>query len=246
MKWRGYILFLLVALFLNSCYTKRENALLLEKNVPTYEKVAYTPYTIKVNDELRMRVISLDEDVNKLFGGDNTSGNRDTYRVYTDSTIDIPYAKGIKVAGLTLREAQKKLCEVLSEFGKVDVRLVFVNNNFTVIGEAGKGVFNFDKEKITIYQALAMAGDVNITGDHKCVDLIRESEEGTKFYTFDVRSKDIIDSEFYYIQPNDIIYVDRKKSSFWKANSYTGVLGIIASVVSFATTIWYLVDSYKK
>ncbi len=242
-------LLLIVAALVQSCYTKRENSLLLETRVPDYEKIPYESYTIQVNDQLIMRIISLEDDVTSLFGGSNANisqQNSNYYRVYPDSTIDLPFASRIKVAGLTLRQAQHKIKDELSTFGPLDVRLAFINNSFTVVGEAGRGVFNIDKEKLTIFEALAMAGNINITGDHRNVHLIRETPDGPKVFTFDVRSKNIIGSEFYYIQPNDIIYVDRKKSTFFKVQSYSGLLGVISSVITFSLTIWNLVLSMKQ
>ena len=235
-----------ITIILQSCYTKRENMRLLEKRVPEYEKANYEAYTIQVNDELTMRIISIEDDIAQLFGSNtnNTQQNGNVYRVFQDSTIDIPFANRIKVAGLTLRQAQQRIKEQLSSFGELDVRLAFVNNSFTIIGESSRGVFNIDKDKITIFEALAMAGNIKITGDHKNVHLIRETAEGPKIFTFDIRSKDIIDSEFYYIQPNDIIYIDKKKSSFFKVQSYSSVLGVISSVITFSLTIWNLVLSY--
>lgn len=244
--FRHIILLTIIANVFQSCYTKRENSLLLETRVPEYKKTNYEAYTIQVNDELIMRVISIEDDISNLFGS-NTNINQqngNTYRVYQDSTIDIPFASKIKVAGLTIRQAQQKIKEELSSFGNLDVRLAFVNNSFTIIGESSRGVFSINKDKITIFEALAMAGNIKITGDHKNVHLIRETADGPKIYTFDIRSKDIIDSEYYYIQPNDIIYIDRKKSSFFKVQSYSSVLGVISSVITFSLTIWNLVLSY--
>lgn len=239
-----YMVCLVVVVMLNSCYTRRENSLLLENNVPEYTKTNYEGYKIQVNDELLLNVLSLDEDVSAMFGSSvGTQQNSVVYRVYADSTIDMPYVGRVKVAGLPLREAQKRVKESLKSFGELEVRMAFSQKSFTVVGEAGRGVYPIDKDKITIFEALALAGNIQITGDHKNVHLIRSSADGPKVYTFDVRSKDIINSEYYYIQPNDIIYVDKKRSSFFKVQSYSNVLGVVSSVITFSLTVWNLVLS---
>lgn len=246
-KQLKYILPLIIVILFQSCYTKRESTLLLDTRVPKYEKANYEAYTIQVNDELTMRIISIDDEVSKLFGTNTntTQQNGNTYRVYQDSTIDIPFVNKIKVAGLTIRQAQQEIKKRLSSFGSLDVRLAFTNNSFTIIGESSRGVFPINKDKITIFEAIAMAGNIKITGDHRNVHLIRETPNGPQIYAFDIRSKDIINSEYYYIQPNDIIYIDKKKSSFFKVQSYSSLLGVISAVLTFSLTIWNLVLSIK-
>ncbi len=229
-----------------SCYTKRETSLLLENGLPVYQQSTYEPHRIAVNDELQLRVISLNGEISSMFGSNSTSTQTlQIYRVFPDSTIDVPYVNKVKVVGLTIREAQNKLKEVLVDFDKnLEVRMAFVNKSFTFVGESGRGIFPIDKERFTIYDALAVSGGLKQTSDYKNVHLIRETANGPQIYTFDIRSKSIIDSEFYYIQPNDIIYVDRKKSSFFKVNSYGSILGLTSTVITFALTIWNLVSAF--
>ncbi len=236
----------LVAAMLVSCYTKKETSLLLENGMPIYQQSAYEPHRIAVNDELHLRVISLNEELSSMFSSNSTSTqNLQTYRVFPDSTIDIPYVNKLKVVGLTIREAQNKVKDALADFDKgMEVRMAFANKSFTFVGESGRGVFAIDKERFTIYDALAVSGGLKQTSDYKNVHLIRETATGPQIYTFDIRSKSIIDSEYYYIQPNDIIYIDRKKSSFFKVNSYGSVLGLTSTIITFALTIWNLVAAF--
>ncbi|MBO5975308.1 MAG: polysaccharide biosynthesis/export family protein [Paludibacteraceae bacterium] len=247
MKMKFFSL-VLVAAMLVSCYTKKETSLLLENGMPIYQQSAYEPHRIAVNDELLLRVISLNEEVASLFAsGSSTTSTRSmqTYRVFPDSTIDIPYVNKVKVVGLTIREAQSKVKDALADFdNSIEVRMAFANKSFTFVGESGRGVFAIDKERFTIYDALAVSGGLKQTSDYKNVHLIRETAAGPQIYTFDIRSKSIIDSEYYYVQPNDIIYVDRKKSSFFKVNSYGSVLGLTSTIITFALTIWNLVAAF--
>lgn len=237
---------ILVSVMFVSCYTKKETSLLLDKGTPVYQSSAYEPHRVSVNDELQLRVISLNEEVSSMFGSNTTSTHTmHTYRVFPDSTIDVPYLNRVKVVGLTIREAQTKIKEALASFDKdLEVRMAFVNKSFTFVGESGRGVFPIDKERFTIYDALAVSGGLKQTSDYKNVHLIRETANGPQIYTFDIRSKSIINSEYYYIQPNDIIYVDRKKSSFFKVNSYGSILGLTSTIITFALTIWNLVASF--
>ena len=166
-----------------SCYTKRETSLLLENGLPVYQQSTYEPHRIAVNDELQLRVISLNGEISSMFGSNSTSTQTlQIYRVFPDSTIDVPYANKVKVVGLTIREAQNKLKEVLADFDKnLEVRMAFVNKSFTFVGESGRGIFPIDKERFTIYDALAVSGGLKQTSDyknvHKIIDFILKMRE---------------------------------------------------------------------
>ena len=106
---------------------------------------------------------------------------------------------------------EKRMREVIPD---AIIKLGLSNKTFTIFGDAGSGIFPIYKEKLTIFQALSMSGDFNETSDRKHVRIIRDTDKGTQILDFDIRPKSIIDSKYYYIYPNDIIYVQRNFSSF--------------------------------
>jgi polysaccharide export outer membrane protein len=120
--------------------------------------------------------------------------------------------------------------------------LSLANKTFTIFGDAGSGIFPIYKEKMTIFQALSMSGDFSETSDRKHIRIIRESEKGTQVMEFDIRPRSIIDSKYYYIYPNDIIYVQRQFSSFYKVNNYATLL----TVINFSFSLLFGVLNYKK
>jgi len=122
------------------------------------------------------------------------------------------------------------------------VKLSLSNKTFTIFGDAGSGIFPIYKEKLTIFQALSMSGDFNETSDRKHIRIIRDTDKGTQILDFDIRPKSIIDSKYYYIYPNDIIYVQREFSSFYKVNSYSALLGVI----TFSLSLLFSVLNYTK
>lgn len=229
-------------LLLSSCYTQRDKSLMQEsKTLPQYDKVDYEEYKIQVNDELLFRVSSTDEDFVKLIDvGSGSSQQGISYRVYPDGTIDLPFIDSIKVAGMTVANAadaiQRRFRTIVSD---AEVKLTISNKSYTVIGEVGTGVFPIYKEKLTIYQALAQSGQIALSGDRKHVKIIREMNGQPEIMEFDIRPKSIIDSRYYYIYPNDIIYVQRESSSFYKTNNYGALLGLITSSISLFTTVFY-------
>ena len=242
---RIFVLFI-VLISLSSCYNYKSLQLLQEEHSsPVYNKSNYSDYRIQVNDEMIYRLITSDETISKLIspqtGG--SSQNMMSYRVYKDSTIDLPFISHIPIAGLTISEATKVIENRFKEIiPDAVVKLSLSNKTFTIFGDAGSGIFPIYKEKMTIFQALSMSGDFNETSDRKHIRIIRDTEKGTQILEFDIRPKSIIDSKYYYIYPNDIIYIQRDFSSFYKVNSYSALLGVF----SFSLSLLFSVLTYTK
>ena len=250
MKNKTHIFILFCTLLsLSSCYNYKNLRLLQDNNksLPIYESSNYLDYHIQVNDEIIYRLITSDETISKLISSTSSASssgqNQVSYRVYTDSTIDLPFIPHIPVAGLTLNEASKVIEKRFKELiPDAVVKLSLSNKTFTIFGDAGSGIFPIYKEKLTIFQALSMSGDFNETSDRKHIRIIRDTGNGTQVLDFDIRPKSIIDSKFYYIYPNDIIYVQREFSSFYKVNSYSSLLGVI----TFSLSLLFSVLNYTK
>ncbi len=232
-----------VTIALSSCYTQRDKTLLQEsKTLPKYEKSSYEEYKIQVNDELIFRITSTDEEFVRLIDAGSSSSQQQgiSYRVYQDSTIDLPFVDSIKVAGLTIADAteaiQKRFKQIIPD---VEAKLALSNKVYTVFGEAGNGLFPIYRDKLTIYQALAQSGEIALSGDRKHVKIIREIKGEPVIMEFDIRPKSVIDSRYYYVYPNDIIYVQKESASFYKTNNYGSFLGLITSSISLFTTVYY-------
>lgn len=252
-----HILFLsLMAVCLTSCYSHRVIGYLQEptkhNKLPQYDSVAYEPYRIRVNDEIIYRLITMDQTIAKSLGANtnNVSGQyANSYRVYSDGTVDLPFLDPIKVQGLTEIEAQEKLKEAFREIiPDADVKVALYNKYFSVIGDANSSRYYIYKEKMNIFQALAMTGDVMNSGDRRHIRIIRPRDGGQEpeVLEFDIRTNSIIDSKYYYIYPNDVIYVARTKNSFFTVQNYSGFIGLITSSVALLTSVLnYLAFLYK-
>ena len=251
-----YVLTLsLLALCLTSCYSHRVIGYLQEptkmNKLPQYDSVPYEPYRIRVNDEIIYRLITLDETIAKSLAANQSMGsqNANSYRVYADGTVDLPFLPPLHLAGLTEQEAQDTLRAAFRELiPDADVKLALYNKYFSVIGDANAGRYFIYKEKMNIFQALAMTGDIMNSGDRRHVRIIRPRDGGQEpeVLEFDIRTNTIIDSKYYYIYPNDVIYVARTKDSFYKVPTYTGFLGLITSSVALLTTVLnYVAYLYK-
>ena len=261
------LLIVLLPLLLASCVTSRKVNLMQEagKNkIPSYtDTLSYEDYQVRVGDRLYVYVYSIDERVSQMFNssgnGINASQMRQgssggsydlyTYLVLEDGTIDYPMVGKVMVRGKTTREIklllEKELAGYIAssytEYQMVSVEVNIVRRSFSVISDRGSGTFNIQKEKVTIFEALAMAGDIGDFGDRSKVRIIRESEGATKVKVFDVRSEDIINSEFYYIEPNDVIYIQRIKGQSFGINSVTTTISVAATTLAFGGFVYGLI-----
>ncbi len=245
-----FLLFAAIISFtFSSCYTQKDKTLLQKsRSLPSYQEVSFNDYKIEVNDELIFRITSTDDDFIKLIEAGGASQQQIiSYRVYPDGTVDLPYIDSIRIAGKTLTDAataiQGRFRQLVSD---AEVKLTLANKSYTVIGEAGTGVFPVYKEQLNIYQALAQSGEIALSGDRKHVKIIRETDGKPEIMEFDIRPNSVIKSKYYYIYPNDIIYVQKDPASFYKANSYGSFIGLISSSISLFTTVFYFTELNKK
>lgn len=260
-------LFGLLIGLLSSCVTARKVNYMQtpDRQIPTYaDTISFEDYELRIGDRLYIYVYSLDENITKMYnaGGSgslirqqmnqgNMSGSYDlyTYLVNEQGEIEFPTIGKVPVRGLTTREVKRKLEEELSKllqeipgYSTVSVEVNIVNRTFSIIG-AQSGRYVINKEKMTIFEALAMAGDLGEFNSRKEIKLVREKEGKTTIKTFDVRSRDIVNSEYYYIEPNDIIYIRQIPGYSFGINSASTTLGICASTISFGVFIYSIVQT---
>ncbi len=243
-----YIVLFFVILSSVSCITNRSTRLLQDRSsLPVYDSIFYPEYKLKANDELNVRIISLNPEIMSAFNlgstGSQTASSL-SYRIYDDGTVDIPFADSIKIVGLTLVEATNVIENRLKNVNDdIIVKLQLSNNFFYMVGASGKGKFSIYKDRLTIYQAIAMAGFTPGVGNLKKVKIIREQDNGTSdIVTFDLRTESIINSAYYYIQPNDVIYMETSKGNFFRIQSFSSLMGVISSSLTFLL----LMLSYTK
>ena len=235
-----YILIMFFALAMTSCVTNYTTRYLQNRD-KDYKPYVDEEYTLKPQDEINIRMFTTDADASKLFnGGAQSNGaNMVSYKIYDDGTIDLPYLKKVKVEGMTIRECSNFLTEKLKDYTSPDlfVKVTMARKVYYVIGESGKGEKPFYKDKLNIFEALAQCGDLTTQADRKRIKIIRNVDGEEKIIKFDIRSKDILDSEYYYIKPNDIIYVPQTPGSFFKITSFSSFLGVITSSLTFVLLV---------
>lgn len=139
------------------------------------------------------------------------------YLVDNNGQIEFPVVGVVKVGGLTKSECEQmilnKIKPYLNENERPVVTVRMTNYKISVLGEVAKpGMFTVSNEKINILEALAQAGDLTIYGVRDKVKLIREDENGKKqIYTLNLNDANLVNSPYYYLQQNDIVYVEPNK-----------------------------------
>jgi polysaccharide export outer membrane protein len=267
-KFRNILFLAIVGFALASCVTARKVNYMQEpdKHIPSYaDTLSFEDYQLRIGDRLYVYVYSLNEEVMKMYnaGGTNASQMRQqmgqggmygsydlyTYLIDEEGNMDFPTIGKVHVKGLTTRQVKYKLEEELSTlvqeipgYSSISVEVNIVNRSFSVIG-AQSGRYMINKEKMTIFEALALAGDLGEFNSRKEIKLVREKDGVTTVKTFDARSKDIVNSEYYYIEPNDIIYIRQIPGYSFGINHVTTAIGVTAATISFGVFIYSIVQT---
>ena len=170
------------------------------------------------------------------------------YLVNNDGTIDFPVLGRLKIGGLTKNQAEdlirEKLGDYLKEVPIVTVRMS--NYKIAVLGEVARpGMFTVSNEKVNIFEALAMAGDLTIWGVRDDVKLIREDAQGKReIISLNLNNAEIVTCPYYYLQQNDIVYVNpnktkAKNSDIGQSTSlWFSATSILVSIASLLVTIF--------
>ncbi len=171
-----------------------------------------------------------------------------TYLVDNEGVIDFPVLGRLKVGGLTKTEAETLIRDGLKPYLKevpiVNVRMS--NYKISVLGEVARpGTFNVSNEKVNIFEALAMAGDLTIWGMRDNVKLIREDAKGKReIIMLNLNDAEIVTCPYYYLQQNDILYVNpnktkAKNSDIGQSTSlWLNATSILVSIASLLATIF--------
>ena len=250
-----FLLFVLVTVFCSSCanYEKVPYFQDLSQNNITKEDINnFSPLIIQPGDILAISVTSPSEGAN-LFGynlnrisGSGTASDNTTpenavigFMVDLNGNINLPYLGQVKVAGLNTTNLTDQLQASLSSYFKkpiVNVRIV--NFKISVLGDVAKpDVFTIQNERITIPEALSLAGDLNITAIRQ-IFLIREINGKREYIPIDLNSKKLFDSPYYYLKNHDVLYITPNRTKI-SNNNTAGFqrVSLIISALSVAALI---------
>jgi polysaccharide export outer membrane protein len=240
---RSLILLLVLIGLLSSCVSSEKIIYFQEDGTETGKEVLpnFEPI-IGVDDLLAINIATIDMEAavpfNVSAGVQEAGGS--TYLVDVNGEIDFPVIGTLKVAGFTTKALRKKLKSVLSEYLiKPTVAIRLLNFKVTIMGAVGSpGSFNIPSERITIVEALALAGDLQLLGKRKNVLLIREKEGERMYVNIDLTNRKLFSSPYYYLAPNDLLYVEPNKRSI--NTTGTGFMEILQITTILTTLILLL------
>lgn len=256
--YRNALTLLSFVLLFSSCSIKKFAYFQGADKVDLNKQSAFYDARIMPKDQLDIKVYTISPEASAPFNMSNVSvtsstygstsstsgGSSQNYLVSNDGTINFPVLGRIKVSGLTKEECENMILEKIrpymaaSEEPVVTVRQA--NYTITVLGEVGSpGSIQVSREKINIYEALAMAGDMTVYGHRDRVKLFRENADGTReLHMLDLSDANIMNSPYFYLQQNDMIYVEPSIVKKQQGNILTSlIIPVTTSLVSFAALI---------
>ncbi len=244
---KSLLLFILSAAVLSSCIPLKKQKYMVEFGADTtaMQKYAYNSPTnlVKAGDYLYIQIITLDPKSLSLFTSQSQtittvtdqSVYLNSYEVESDGKIEFPFLGRIEVAGLTTEQVRNKIQASAGEYYKnATVSVKQVNFNVTLLGEFTRpGQYKIYQKRVSIFDAIGMAGDLTGFGNRKNVILVRQTETGAQSHRLDLSSKKIIESEFYFLRPNDIVYVEplKEKKFAFEAFPYALILSTVSTTI---------------
>ena len=172
---------------------------------------------------------------------------KDVYQVDSLGYIRVPQLNKIYVKGLTVMQLKDSLeIRMKHFFQDVIVQVRLADNYVTILGNVNRpGRYSVDfREQISIFELLGIAGDLNIEANRKAIKLVRNAENETEIVELDLTKRDIIESEYYYLQPNDIVYVEPLKAMSWHQRRYPFTT-TLTLVLSTAASVLVLISYFK-
>ncbi|WP_366184883.1 polysaccharide biosynthesis/export family protein [Flavobacterium ovatum] len=254
-----FFLFLGVTMLFTSCISTRELIYLQKKDGVDTESsiavVASKPYRLQINDVMSISIKTIDPKLVSIFSTVNdgavskspTGLYFDGYTVDDHGNIRIPVLGEMNVIGYTLDEIRQRIeNQLLADYFKkeanVFVTVKLAGFKYTINGEIGStGTKTLFQDHVNIMEAIANAGDISITGNRKAVTIIRQTQTGVQMHDIDLTDINVMKSPYYYLQPNDYIYIKPLKQKTWGTGK-TGLesLGTFITLLSLATTTFFL------
>lgn len=215
------------------------------KNVPYFQDVKYStnavetienfkPITIQPADILSVSVSNL----NPQAYNDST-GRTVGYSVDKDGNIKLPLIGSIKVNGLTTTTAEQQIQDKLEPFLKnADVVVRIKNFKVSVMGDVARpDVYNVVSERVTITEALTMAGDLNITAKRSQILLVREVDGKREYVPIDLLSSNLFRSPYFYLKNNDMLYVQPDKTKYAAVDGSYRTFSLVLSALSVVAIV---------
>jgi len=254
---------LLISTLFTSCIPIKDLVYLQDKgtagNETTVSAVESKPYRLQVNDVLSVDIKAIDPKLVAIFNTTESSGvssKSESQLYFNGFTVDdhgnirMPILGEINVIGYTLEEVRLRIeKKLLEEYFKTEANIFvtvrLAGFKYTINGEVGStGTKTLFQEHVNIMEAIANSGDITTVGNRKAVTVIRQTPTGVQMNDIDLTDVNVIKSPYYYLQPNDYIYVKPLRQKTW-GTGQTGIqsIGTIITLLSLATTVYLIIKN---
>jgi polysaccharide biosynthesis/export protein len=252
-----YIL-LLIGFFVVSCVPTKD--LIYLQNKENTSKIPVTPittkpYRLQVSDVLSITISAMDAKLVEIFNSDSGTSQSLSeqslyfkgYSIDDHGNIRMPILGEVNVLAMTTDEVRQKIeSQLLKDHFKKEagifVSVKLAGFRYTINGEiALPGTKTLNQDKVSILEAVANAGDITVVGDRKDVVIMRQFPQGVETFSIDLTNYNALQSPYYYLQPNDYVYVKPLKQKTWGTGK-TGIesLSSIITILSLVTTTFLL------
>jgi polysaccharide biosynthesis/export protein len=244
---RKILCYLLLSIVIPSCISKRELVYMqnenLKNNTPTHFNTSYQEYKLQPNDVLSIKVLSVQPELTEQFNIINPnnafgiSGPSSLflsgYSIDKKGNIRLPILGEVQVAGLTPNEAEERIQKDLDRYiNDATVVLKLISFKISVLGEVrNPGYFYIYNEQANLLEGLGMAGDLTQGASRENVKLIRQTPNGTEIVLLDLKDPNLVQSQYYFLKPNDILYVEPRNTQIKRDNLVvvSAILGVIST-----------------
>ena len=213
---------------------------------PTYISGQSKEYRLQPRDVVSVLIKTLDEETSAYFNIQSGNGNGfqqvnpaslylNGYSIDSKGRITLPEVGEVEVAGLTLEQAQEVIEKAVGRYvNNATILVKLVSFKVTVLGEVrAPGYYYVYNDQASILEVLGLAGDVTELGNRENITLVRQTAAGKEAILLNLKDADMLSSTYYFLQPNDVVYVQplRAKATRGNLNALT-VVSIVVGVVS--------------
>lgn len=224
----------------------------LKETTPTHFSTQFQEYKLQPNDVLSIKVLSVQPELSEQFNIINPnnafgiSGPSSLflsgYSVNQNGNINLPNVGELKVAGLTTLQAQDLIQRNLNRYmNDATVLVKLISFKISVLGEVRQpGYYYVYNEQANLFEGLGMAGDLTQGASRENIKLIRQKPGGSEVVLLDLKDPNIVQSQYYYLQPNDVIYVEPRTTQIKREN-----LVVVSAALSVISTAVLLINFLK-
>ena len=245
---RSIIWISILAIVLSSCVPLKKTAYLRivddADTVSNFVNERNIDYRVQPGDNLFVKIVTLDATTTMLLnplvmqgaGATNDAGiYLQSYTINEAGYLDVPMIGEIFVRNMNVEEIKEAIGEKLKEYLRELVVVVkLVNFNITLLGEVQRpGQYKVYQTDINLFEGISLASDMTDFANAQEVAVIRQTKSGSKIQVFDMTKREILSSEYYYLKPNDIVYVRpvRAKQFTFAQFPYGVIFGFISTTI---------------